>query len=252
MKKAKPNRNGLISIFLGLLFVVYLFASQGPMKVTDKNKTASDNPNYSTSQSSSLWAVVNKGRALPSGYIPAGLQTPIVPLRYAKDNQMMLLRPESARALEGLIGAADKENVHLMLVSGYRSYENQVETYKSEVDAYGVATADRESARPGHSEHQTGLAADLGATNSRCEIDQCFGDMAEGKWLAANAYRYGFIIRYQKNQELLTGYKYEPWHVRYVGDYLAAKLHTSNQTMEQYFHLPISLDYSGSQMTLSD
>jgi D-alanyl-D-alanine carboxypeptidase len=114
-----------------------------------------------------------------------------------------------------------------------------------EVDATGQKHADSVSARPGHSEHQTGLAADLGASSGECALRACFGDMPEGKWLAANAYRYGFIIRYQKGATPRTGYAYEPWHLRYVGKQLAAEMQRTSVTLEEYFHLPAYPDYPG-------
>jgi D-alanyl-D-alanine carboxypeptidase len=162
----------------------------------------------------------------------------------------MQLRSDSASALEQMVSSANKQSIHLMLASGYRSYVEQVSVYASEVKNNGQAGADKESARPGHSEHQTGLAADLEPASRTCEIDPCFADKPEGKWLAANAYKYGFIIRYQQTQESLTGYKYEPWHVRYIGNALANQIHQNGQTLEQFFGLAAYGDYPSTSYQL--
>ena len=106
------------------------------------------------------------------------------------------------------------------------------------------ASADDESARPGFSEHQTGLAVDVGMANATCEVDQCFGATPAGKWVAANGYKYGFIVRYPQGLSDITGYEYEPWHLRYVGVGLATEMHNKAvQTLEQFFDLPAATDY---------
>lgn len=192
---------------------------------------------YSVNEPSSLWTVVNKGRILPSDYVPK-LALPNVPNRYGNSANDSHLQSETATALEQLFAAARQAGYSLVLYSGYRSYDEQVSTYNGFVSRDGIAKADTYSARPGHSEHQTGLAADISAINGKCDLDQCFGDTPGGKWLAANAYRFGFIMRYQLATQDITGYEYEPWHFRYVGTDLAGELYKNNQTMEQFFNLP--------------
>jgi D-alanyl-D-alanine carboxypeptidase len=222
-----------------------------PTKNTGNNSP--DQPmkaTYSTDQAASLWAVVNKGRALPKSYIPSNLVVPDIPLAGSAAAENMHVRDDMAAALKNLVNAASAEGVKLMLVSGYRSYATQVSVYNGYVSSSSQQSADTYSARPGHSEHQTGLAADLGVANGVCQLDQCFGDTTEGKWLAANAYKYGFIIRYQKNTQNLTGYEYEPWHVRYVGSDLASQIQASGQTLEQYFGLPAYTDYPANSFGL--
>lgn len=209
-----------------------------------------DKQKYSINDMASPWAIVNKGRMLPADYIPANLVVPDVPLRSAVSSSEMLLRADAAAALETLYAAGNREGVRLRLASGYRSYSLQVSVYNSELKSYGQAGADRESARPGHSEHQTGLAADLEPYDRTCEVDPCFADKPEGKWLAANAYKYGFIIRYQKDKETLTGYKYEPWHIRYIGVDLATQVYKTGQTLEQFFSLPAVTAYPSNSYQL--
>lgn len=198
---------------------------------------------YSINDAASVWAVVNKGRVLPNSYVPADLVAPDITLSESAASQNMQLRKDSAASLEKLVSAASNEGLKVKLVSGYRSYATQQSVYSGYVASQGKAYADATSAQPGYSEHQTGLAADLGAASGKCQLQKCFGDMAEGQWLAANAHKYGFIVRYPKDKQSLTGYDYEPWHVRYVGVDLATELNKTGQTLEQFFGLPTYPDY---------
>jgi D-alanyl-D-alanine carboxypeptidase len=184
--------------------------------------------------------VVNKQRPLnPKKYAPANPTTPDID---ASDTEQ--LNTPTAEALKNLADGARAEGIKLSLESGYRSYDTQVAVYNSEVRANGQAQADRESARPGYSEHQTGWAADLGAANGKCRLQLCFADTPEGKWLANKAYKYGFIIRYPSGKEAVTGYQYEPWHTRFVGAELSIEMHNTNvQTLEEFFGLPAAPVY---------
>ena len=131
--------------------------------------------------------------------------------------------------------AAYEDGISLYIVSGYRSYDTQYYIYWDYVSSDGQAEADRYSARPGHSEHQTGYAFDLNS------LDQSFGDTPEGIWLKENCYKYGFIIRYPKEKESVTGYMYEPWHVRYLGKDIATSVYNSGLCLEEY--LGITSEY---------
>jgi D-alanyl-D-alanine carboxypeptidase len=164
----------------------------------------------------------------------------------------MSLRADTATAIKLLSDGATSAGMHLMLASGYRSYSEQVGLYNNYVSSYGQASADTFSARAGHSEHQTGLAADVEPVSGQCELDACFGNTPEGKWLAANAYKYGFIIRYPADKTLLTGYEYEPWHVRYVGVDLSGEMHkTGVETLEEFFGLPSFTSYPDKSYSLN-
>jgi D-alanyl-D-alanine carboxypeptidase len=198
---------------------------------------------HSVNEASSSWAVVNKGRALPDSYTPSPLVTPSVPLRLPADFPEMHTRQDAASALQSLFAAASRQNIKLMLGSGYRSYTAQAEIYNTSLANKGQAETGSSSARPGHSEHQTGLAVDVEPTNRSCEFELCFAQTPEGRWVSANAYKYGFIVRYKEGTENLTGYEYEPWHIRYVGIALAKQIHQSNKTLEQFFNLPAFNDY---------
>jgi zinc D-Ala-D-Ala carboxypeptidase len=175
--------------------------------------------------------------------VPAGLTVPNLPLRTNANDPEMHVQAETALAMEQMFAAAKADGLNLMLASGYRSYSEQSILYARYSAQSGVQQADTFSARPGHSEHQTGLAADIEPASRQCEVDQCFADTPEGLWLAANSYKYGFIIRYQKTTQALTGYEYEPWHVRYLSTDLAQQLHSSGQTLEQFFDLPTYSSY---------
>ena len=195
-----------------------------------------DKTKYSLTDPASIWVVVNKQHPLdPKSYTPTDLVVPDIPLR-VPGNESMQVRKATATALEAMFAAAKTDGLSLMLSSGYRSYNYQVDLYGGYVKTQGQATADTQSARPGFSEHQTGLAADLEPTSKTCELDVCFKDTPEGAWVAANAYKYGFIIRYTSDKTAVTGYEFEPWHVRYIGTELATELHNTNvETLEEFF-----------------
>ena len=119
----------------------------------------------------------------------------------------------------------------LSLISGYRSYNTQKELYNKYVKKDGEEVANTYSAKPGHSEHQTGLAFDIGS------VDRSFANTSEAKWIEENAHLYGFIVRYPNGKTDITGYIYEPWHVRYLGKETAKKVWESGLTLEEYLGL---------------
>lgn len=178
-------------------------------------------------EAGSLTVVVNKKHKLPSDYAPA-----IVSIRGGQ------LRQEAASATEQLFLGAETAGNQPKIISGYRSYSRQQQVYAGYVADSGQQQADTFSARPGHSEHQTGLGVDIGNGDGNCDLMICFGNTQLGQWLASNAYTYGFIVRYPEGKEDLTGYQYEPWHLRYVGVAEATAIYASGQTMDQYYNVP--------------
>jgi len=186
---------------------------------------------FSLTDPTSPWVVVNKLRPIESNFAPDNLTSV----------GGGILTKDAADAMTRLLAAAKKDNIPLSILSSYRSYSLQDSTYKSYVAKDGAANADTYSARPGHSEHQTGLAADLG--NGVCDLEICFGETAAGRWLAANAHEHGFIIRYPKGKQTITGYQYEPWHVRYLGNNLAKEIYEQKVTLEEFFELGAAPDY---------
>nr|WP_234032995.1 M15 family metallopeptidase [Paenibacillus faecalis] len=183
----------------------------------------------------SMTVIVNKDRSLPEGYEPDDLVEPDVPFSFDEPHEKRKMRKEAAEALEKLFAAAEAEGIELRAVSGYRSYDRQKSVYESHVATKGEEEASRISAVPGTSEHQTGLTIDVSSPSVGNMLEQAFGETEEGKWLAENAPKYGFIIRYLQGREDITGYVYEPWHIRYVGEDLAPDIAESGLTLEEYF-----------------
>lgn len=204
-------------------------------QATTSNVSSFNKTQYSTTDASSIWVIANKKFPLPSGYAPAKLVTPNVPLRLEASAEQMHVSAVTAPPLEALFAAANKAGVSIKLSSGYRSEALQKQFYDSYVAKDGQAAADTYSARPGTSEHQTGLAVDIMAANNKCSLETCFADTPEGQWLKAHAHEYGFIIRYLDGKQAITTYQYEPWHIRYVGPELATELAKNNLTMEEFF-----------------
>lgn len=181
---------------------------------------------------SSIWVVVDKRRPLqPADYEPADLVS--VPVAYTWEPR---LRKEAADAVVAMFGAASQEaGLSLASNSSYRSYGAQQNIYVGD---------DELTARPGFSEHQTGLAIDVGPESGVCSIDVCFADTPEGQWVRDNAHRFGFIMRYPADEQAVTGYQFEPWHFRYVGTDLAAEMRDQGiTTLEAFFGLPAAPDY---------
>lgn len=184
---------------------------------------------HSTSDPDSPWVVVNKRLPLDPAYEPD-----LVTVRG------YLVRRDAATDLAALLAAADADGVHLTLRSAYRGYAKQAAVYDGWVAQLGAAGADEVSARPGHSEHQTGLAVDVGGSSDPgCDFEQCFAGTPEGRWVARHAADHGFVVRYTGPTTAVTGYAPEPWHLRWVGAGLAAHLRaTGVATLEEAFGLP--------------
>ncbi|MCI8363996.1 MAG: M15 family metallopeptidase [Eubacterium sp.] len=184
---------------------------------------------------SSKTVLVNRVYLLPSDYIPPNLVVPDVKFSFTYSSDKRKLRKVAADALERLFQAGEKEHIELYGVSGYRSYARQKEIYDKNIATRGQAATDAVSARPGSSEHQTGLTIDVSARSVNFRLDQSFGDTKEGRWLAENAHLYGFIIRYPLGKSEITGYSYEPWHIRFVGKAVATHLYENKLTLEEYY-----------------
>ncbi|MCC5894758.1 MAG: M15 family metallopeptidase [Alkalibacterium sp.] len=182
---------------------------------------------------SSIKALVNKQYGLPEDYAPDDLVTVDVPT-VLENPEVRQLREEAADALKEMFDAAQEDELYLHARSGYRSYQTQVQLYNSYVSNHGEEAANRYSAQPGHSEHQTGLGMDVTSESANLQLTEAFGDTPEGKWVEDHAHEFGFIIRYPQGKEEITGYQYEPWHLRYLGEELAAEVYESGLTYEEY------------------
>lgn len=183
-----------------------------------------------------LLVLVNKNYRLPADYVPNDLVYLSVPLyRADTNNEANYLRKVAADALSSLFNAAKQEKGYSLIArSGYRSYQTQVTLYNNYVITNGQQYADSYSARAGHSEHQTGLTIDITAKSVNEGLSQTFGQSQEGAWVAQNAHRFGFIIRYLQGRTSETGYEYEPWHLRYVGVDAATYIYENNLILEDY------------------
>jgi D-alanyl-D-alanine carboxypeptidase len=181
-----------------------------------------------------LLAIVNKEHALPEDYIPSDLVVPDVRFPFTEELPKKQLREIAADALEEMFEAADEDGMDLFAQSGYRSFERQEAIFAINAEEDGEDEANQYSARPGESEHQSGLAMDVTSPDVNYELTVDFRNTSEGEWVEENAAAYGFIIRYPEGKEDITGYQYEPWHLRYVGKNAAEKIMTEGITLEEY------------------
>lgn len=210
-------------------------ASDNETQVTSKPEQpvvpSFDKKRLSTTDPASLWVVVNKSHKIaPTEYTPSDLS-------YTPNG--VLVSGQILPDLNAFVAAAAADGVMLPIISGYRSYANQRTLYNNYVAQYGQGVTDTISARPGHSEHQLGLAVDLGTpSNPACSLNACFATTAEGVWLAAHAQDYGFTVRYTAENTDITGYDPEGWHIRYIGRELAAEMKKQTITsLETFFSI---------------
>ncbi|MDQ0089791.1 D-alanyl-D-alanine carboxypeptidase [Paenibacillus anaericanus] len=183
----------------------------------------------------SVAVLVNKEFALPEDYKPEDLVYPDVRFTFKEKIEKRMMRKEAAQALEELFAAAENDGVYLAGVSAYRSHSTQTSLFNRYVAKDGEEKAKTYSAVPGHSEHETGLAIDVSGSDGKCAADDCFGGTKEANWLDEHATEHGFIIRYPDGKESITGYKYEPWHLRFVGKEIAAEIAERDITLEEYY-----------------
>ncbi|WP_430647949.1 D-alanyl-D-alanine carboxypeptidase family protein [Agromyces sp. GXS1127] len=197
-----------------------------PVETFDMTAHSIDDPD-------SIWVVVDKLRPLdPVDHEPSDLV--VVPVPHTWEP---LMRAEAADAVVKMFRAAsDEAGLALASNSAYRSYEAQERVYDND---------DELTARPGYSEHQTGLTIDIGPESGHCSLAVCFADTPEGQWLRDNAYRFGFLLRYPADKVEVTGYQFEPWHFRYIGTDLSNEMReTGVTTLEEFFGLPAAPNYA--------
>ena len=175
-------------------------------------------------------APLDKQHRLEPDCVPAALEA--LPPALASGEQFLV--PGAAAALVEMFAAAAVEGHHLVVVSSFRSYETQQSTFQSHVEMFGLAHAERISARPGHSEHQLGATVDIASASVGFELLEAFGDTPEGQWLVDHGHEFGFVISYPAGLEAVTGYAYEPWHLRWVGRETAAAVRSSGLTLGEF------------------
>lgn len=184
------------------------------------------------------FCIVNRKYNLKSDYIPDDLVTVSIPFAPGRTDDVKQMRAEASAALTELYNAAEKEGFRLYGASGFRSYNTQMVLFKKSAASKGsIEAANKLNALPGQSEHQLGLAMDFTLEELNYRLKESFGETEEGIWLRENCHKFGFIIRYPKGKEDITGYSYEPWHCRYVGKNLAKYIYENNITLEEFYGL---------------
>ena len=216
-----------------LFLCIYIFSPSTIDIAKSKDDMQNNDGSITIASPDTVDVVVNKNRKLPSNYRPDDLVVPNVKFAFDGIQEKSHLRKEAAIALEKLFALAKQEGIVLHAISGFRSEKYQQTVYRRNVETQGQVQADKVSAKPGHSEHQTGLTMDVSANSVNNTLETQFANTIEGKWLKNNAHRAGFIIRYLKGKEHITGYSYEPWHIRYVGD-IAKEIYEKGITLEEY------------------
>ncbi|MFL6156341.1 MAG: M15 family metallopeptidase [Marmoricola sp.] len=199
-------------------------------KLDVQGKVDVEGPAHSTADPRSIWVVVNKTHEInPTSYRPE--------ISIVRGYQVATV---AAGALSDLLDASDQVNLGFKIASAFRSFDYQRSVHDALVGSEGQVAADKVSARPGFSEHQTGLAADLITPDDpSCDFKQCFGQTAGGRWLTQHAWEFGFLVRYTAGNEAITGYSPEPWHLRYVGKPLATAMHDDGvTTLEEMLDVP--------------
>jgi len=209
-----------------------------PDKNTEEqpDENSGDQPDEMTAEEAAekgMLILVNKSHPIDKDYKPDDL----VKIKYFvsdRSETTRYMRAEAAEAFHKLVDKAAENGMELKMTTAYRSYNFQKILFDNYVAKEGEEAANQYSARPGQSEHQTGLSVDVSSPSVGYQLSDDYGNTEEGKWLAENAYRFGFIIRFPKGKEEITGYQYEPWHIRYVGLTAAKEIYEQNLTLEEY------------------
>ncbi len=211
----------ILYFIIFILLILFFFLKEVDLKnMFYKNVKEVEKP-------TDILVLVNKNNKLSKNYVPEDLEN--INIKYSNEGKM--LRKEAKEAFEKLSEDALKLGYKVIAVSGYRDYDYQDNLFNYYVDKYGEEYALSCSAKAGHSEHQTGLAVDvMGSNNSYDDFEMS----DEFEWMSTNSYKYGFILRYPSGKENITGFKYEPWHYRYVGYDVAKYIYENNLVFEEY------------------
>jgi len=242
MAERKKIRESFITFFVLLFLVITMFLflmnlvrnSEVGESYMDVSAQLPGNHEIEMMQGESEYLIlINKTYGLDADDVPDDL----VPVSYRaedRSDKYQMLRAEAASEFDRMAEEAKRSGLTIVVTTAYRPYSYQKQLNDTYLKSNGQLWTENYSAEPGHSEHQTGLAADVSSPSADYELKQAFAGTAEGKWLAENAHRFGFIIRYPEGREDVTGYKYEPWHIRYVGAGPAAEIYNGNLTLEEY------------------
>lgn len=253
-EKKKKKRFFTINVIIGIILCaaivllglsMYAYKNRDTIRKQAKQQAiadSSDEEPASTALPSDLTTLgsnlifVNKSHSLPADYVPANLTTPYL----NSTTDAIQLTEEAGNQAKAMKDAAADDGITLIVSSGYRSYSEQDAYYQSRVNLLGKEAANTDCAQAGMSEHQTGLAIDFTDDPSNANSHSAsFADTDAGKWLYEHAHEYGFILRYPKGKESITGYNYMPWHYRYVGADTANAMYaiSPDETFEEYFNI---------------
>lgn len=203
--------------------------------IESKKPQEVSNPELDIKYPTSQYVLVNKTYSIqPDDYKPGDLVIPDVQVSSSDSSDEKSVRELIRPSLEKMLRDAKSADLDLVMNSGFRSYKAQSFYFNNYVKQSGLDAAKKFSAKPGHSEHQTGLSFDLSYKDRSCYLETCFGQTDAGKWLAEHAHEYGFILRYPDGKTNITGYQYEPWHFRYVGKDVAKEIYEKKLTYEEY------------------
>lgn len=223
-------------IFIGAAVAFQLLSDQGTTDWKDdqpsKEEEAKQKSRNAAAQQG-LLILVNKQHPVEEDYKPDDL---VAMSHYAPDRSAAgrYMRAEAASAFNDLVEQAALDGYEIKMTTAYRSFGFQKMLYEGYVAKYGEEEASKFSAKPGESEHQTGLAVDVSSPSVDYQLTRAYGNEDEGKWLAVHAHEFGYILRYPDGKEGITGYMYEPWHLRYVGKFVAGEIYEQKITLEEY------------------
>lgn len=226
-----------IILILCIICLMYINSKYGSLNiiggVIERNsyiQAFNDRYNENSNVDDGKLMLVNRRNTLDKNYIPYNLKLVNVKIYPNVSNEEMKMEANAADALKRLFSKGKDEGIMLYALSGYRSYATQKDLYENSIKRSGKGYAYRYVAMAGKSEHQSGLAMDI--TNAKKNTN--FENTKEGKWLQNNAYKFGFIIRYGKGKEDITGYNFEPWHVRYVGTKNSEEIYLKGISLEEF------------------
>lgn len=238
--RRKRKRIGIIVFtFIAVVLTTYFFIDLNNIGVESTNNRIESTGNFrditNQSNSSQNLILVNKSNSLSRNYQPDDLVIPNIRFDNIADDMVQYVRYDAAIALEELFQSAERQGINLIAVSGYRSYSYQDNVYRNEVNTVGRIEADKYVAKAGESEHQTGLSMDI-LSDEYLSLDDGFENTIAFSWLEDNMSKFGFILRFPKGKEDITGYSYEPWHIRYVGISAATEIMEEGLTLEEYLN----------------
>ena len=242
---AKNKKNGVLIFLLILLIFLVIGMFAFMMRTSDHSAFEPipiEPPTEETTEPASVFdrndpnlVLVNKESVVDESYEPEELVYIDESMRAAdRAPQYQRMQPEAALAFEALVNGAAEDGLTIKVTTAYRPYSYQADLYNYYLAVKGEEWTKQYSAPPGTSEHQTGLAADVSCPSINYELDVSFGETAEGAWLEQHAHEYGYILRYQEGMEAVTGYSYEPWHIRYVGTEAAEVITEKGITLEEF------------------